>query len=612
MSNRELVFNWEWTLRAERGRLWPLVSDTERLNRDAGLPPLVPPGKESYVGPGRKLAFRVFGLTIHWMEEPSQWSAPHGFSVLRRYINGPMLEMLMSLRLTDISGGGTRLQFQTTIHPRSFLWSLLLAPVFALVIRRNFNMFFRRCDQQAVKERDQGIRAECTFAFAGKSRLAARIRDLLAAGANPRLAGRLQILLATGDDRDLARMRPYAYARNWDENRRDVLELFLLATRAGVVNLRWDVLCPSCRGTKGGGSHLGDLRAEVHCDACRISFRTVLDRSVEVTFAPNPSIRSAPQDQYCVGGPQMTPHVLFRQHLSSGNPASLKLGLEVGQYLLRSLSRAGSLLVEVAEGGEREPRLKLAAGDWGCAPSPWHRDVSLSLSNGGSEQETLILERAAWRDDAVTASEVTAMQSFRDLFPEEALKYGEEISVGSLAFLFTDLKGSTQLYQEIGDAKAFALVMEHFEALKSVIAAEGGGVVKTIGDAVMAVFPHPQAALRAALAAHRIVEASLEPLVLKSGIHCGPCIAVNQNDRLDYFGSTLNLSARLLNFCQGGDVVITRTVAADPETSRWLLEHAFERVEDLRVPVRGFEKEAFALKRIPWTTVLEGRAVPAG
>lgn len=148
-------------------------------------------------------------------------------------------------------------------------------------------------------------------------------------------------------------------------------------------------------------------------------------------------------------------------------------------------------------------------------------------------------------------------------------------------------------------AARIRLVMEHFDILKSVIAEEGGAVVKTIGDAVMAVFPRPQSAVRAALESHRRLRESQPLLILKTGVHCGSCIAVNQNDRLDYFGSTLNLSARLLGFSEGGDLVVTREAGRDPETAARLESHGSGfRIDDLRTPIRGFERESFDLMRI--------------
>ena len=139
------------------------------------------------------------------------------------------------------------------------------------------------------------------------------------------------------------------------------------------------------------------------------------------------------------------------------------------------------------------------------------------------------MERMAWSDQAATAAEVTALQVFRDLFSNEALRPGEQISVGTLTVLFTDLRGSTQLYREIGDAPAFGRVMTHFDVLREAIRCEEGALVKTIGDAVMAVFRRPAGALRAILKAQATLADppdGLRPLMLKVGIHSGPCIAV--------------------------------------------------------------------------------------
>ena len=81
------------------------------------------------------------------------------------------------------------------------------------------------------------------------------------------------------------------------------------------------------------------------------------------------------------------------------------------------------------------------------------------------------------------------------------------------------------------------------------MAAEAGAVVKTIGDAVMATFPTPDRALAAALQHARghariNAERGNEDLLLKIGIHEGPCLAVILNDRQDYFGQTVNIWRR--------------------------------------------------------------------
>ena len=135
---------------------------------------------------------------------------------------------------------------------------------------------------------------------------------------------------------------------------------------------------------------------------------------------------------------------------------------------------------------------------------------------------TFELMRTAWSDQAATAADVTTLQVFRDLFSSEVLRPGEEISVGATTLMFTDLRNSTKLYREIGDAPAFGRVREHFEILEQAVAAEGGSIVKTMGDAIMAAFRNPVPAVRAIWTVQKqIAERGDPPLSLKVGIHHG-------------------------------------------------------------------------------------------
>ncbi len=131
-----------------------------------------------------------------------------------------------------------------------------------------------------------------------------------------------------------------------------------------------------------------------------------------------------------------------------------------------------------------------------------------------------------------------------------------------LTVMFTDLGGSTSLYGRLGDRAAFALVRRHFAVLRVGVLGAGGTVVKMIGDAVMAVFPEPAAAVRTALAA---LGGADPPLRLKVGIHRGPAIAAALDEGRDYFGQTVNIAARLRGLAgPGGGLCLTREVWLAP------------------------------------------------
>ncbi len=186
-----------------------------------------------------------------------------------------------------------------------------------------------------------------------------------------------------------------------------------------------------------------------------------------------------------------------------------------------------------------------------------------------------------------------------------------------LAFLFTDLAGSTAMYERIGEARAFRLVQEHFQILSEAIGAHHGAVVKTIGDAVMAVFPTGADALEAAVAIQRDIRALdgggvVDPTALvRVGVHEGPCVAVTLNDRLDYFGTTVNTAARIEHESRGGEIVASDAVYQDCAASDRLhaLAVASERFEAL---LRGL-RAPIALHRVRprWDDVPESAAATA-
>jgi class 3 adenylate cyclase len=280
---------------------------------------------------------------------------------------------------------------------------------------------------------------------------------------------------------------------------------------------------------------------------------------VEAVFAPAAAVRAVERRDFCVGGPGLSPHVVAQQLLGPGEERTLSVALGPGSYRVRALGAIGGDAFTVEQEHER----------------------TLTLRNDAEEERLLLLERAEWLERAATAADVTTLQVFRDLFSSEALRPGEPVSVGTLTVLFTDLRDSTRYYREVGDAPAFGSVMSHLDVLRRVVGAEGGAVVKAMGDAIMAVFARPVDAVRAGLVAQREVQG--RPLELKVGIHTGPCIAVTQNGVLDYFGSTVNLAARLVSLSSGEDVVVSGDVLDDPEVTALDL-----RREPVRAELKGF------------------------
>ena len=606
MRYPEFHYRWEWVLDAEAEALWPLVADTNRFNHDTGVPAI-----ERQSDPGqpltnarRHLRLHRFGVPVEWIEEPFEWVQPYRFGVMRNYLTGPVKKMTVLAELIPQPQGGTKLVYQVWARPRNPLGLLAIPFQIGWLSARDFKRAFQQYDQIAThKEAHPLPREQANFAPGGQMRLNTLRQKLLDQGADTKIVNRMVETLEQGDIIGLAKLRPYQLADEWGESRTVVLEHFLRATRIGMLEFQWDLLCPLCRNPRLSAQHLDGIQSEVHCDTCNIDFSVNFDRSVELTFRPNPAILDVVSSEFCIAGPRTTPHVVVQQLLAADEARTIQPLLEDGYYRLRSLGLRGGEYYQVHEGGVEEITLRVSAiDDWADTLVHLNHSPVIHLKNATNTEQLFVLEQMTWSDQTVTAAEVTALQIFRDLFANEALRPGQQISVGSVTILFTDLRNSTKMYNEIGDAPAFGLVMRHFDVLKASIAAEGGAIVKTIGDAVMAVFQRPAPALRAMFTAQQILaqsENGERPLELRAGVHNGPCIAVTLNERLDYFGSTVNMAARLETFSTGVDLIISEAVRDDPEVADMLDDtYTSFTAEPFEAKLKGFTTDNFTLWRI--------------
>jgi class 3 adenylate cyclase len=609
MSNREFHFRWTFDLKSSPERLWPFIADTNRFNRDTGVPRInVEKAQQRRRNARRKVRLSIYGMPVEWEEQPFEWVKPVRFGIERVYSKGPMARLRVRAELNEKPDGGTYLIYELWATPRNLLGTVAIPSQVKLVVAPRFRAAIQEYDKWAAdsagavpREADTSL---SSFDFTRLQSLHGKLIDSLAdlemAQQKRAIADRLAEFIEHADDFDVARIRAYKLADDWREPRRLVLEVCLRAVRVGLLDFQWDLLCPLCRGPQESPLSLKDIDPHSHCEACKIDFTVDFDRYVEITFRPNAAVRRVEVQSYCVGSPQLTPHVVAQQLLPAGDKRVLTLPLEDGRYRLRTMELPGSQDLDVSPDGDSAAELIISNQGWSHASLHVAENFSLALENQTDAEQLLMLERMAWTDQATTAAEVTALQMFRDLFSSEALRPGEQISVGTLTVLFTDLRNSTQLYREIGDATAFGRVMNHFDVLRKEIAEHDGAIVKTIGDAVMAVFRSAADALTAMLEAQRLLAQPPEgtmPLTLKAGLHTGPCIAVTLNDRLDYFGSTVNMAARLEGLSTGADVIISGAVYDDPKVRKLIQSEGLTAVE-FDMALKGFENERFELWRV--------------
>ena len=454
--------------------------------------------------------------------------------------------------------------------------------------------------------------------------------------ADPAVVTAIETLVRDALDPDLCRINALKFAADRDLDEEAVIAAFLHAARLGLFELSWNVVCPGCGGVLGEGASLKTVGHDDYvCALCASGYEASLDQMVEVTFTVSRRAR-----RIAAHDPNDLPFVeYFRQifwasamnlpaeldqvvdsvtldtlELPAGEKAQLSLQLPVQFLIVFEPVTHVAQFINVSGEPTRERQnlsivftgIKAPTTTIEMRPGP----LRLSFENRTGER----LLPGLWiagdelhhlldlRHPFLSAKRLLTNQVFRDLYGTDTLDAEQRLKITSLTFLFTDLKGSTQLYERVGDLAAFDLVRTHFHVLHEIVAAETGAVVKTIGDAVMATFHSPDHAVAAALRMRDAMqklndERDSEDLVLKIGIHEGPCLAVVLNDRQDFFGQTVNIASRVQGLATSQAICATGPVIEYAQTSALLARKGLVPVAEQR-ELRGITDE-YAVYEIP-------------
>jgi class 3 adenylate cyclase len=454
--------------------------------------------------------------------------------------------------------------------------------------------------------------------------------------ADPGAAAAIEALVRDAPDRDLSRVNALAFAAAAGLDEEPVIAAFLHAARIGIFELAWNVLCPGCGGVLESDATLKCIDREFYpCSLCARDYEPTLDEMVEVTFTVSPRVR-----RIAAHDPDRLPaEEYFRQifwgsffdipadldkvleavtleaiELPAGERAILSLQLPAEFVIVFDPVTHGAQFIDVKGEPTRERQtLSIIFSDANrpndtvtMHPGP----LRLTIENRAGKRvlpgvwvaNDALHDLLGRRRPFLTAKRLLSNHTFRDLYRADTIDINQRLKITSLTFLFTDLRGSTHLYDRVGDLVAFDIVQAHFRLLHEIAAAEGGAVVKTIGDAVMATFPTPDRAVAAALRMRDAmqslaVEHKLDDLLLKIGIHEGPCLAVMLNERQDYFGQTVNIAARVQGLAASRAILATGPVIENDATARLLGASGLKPLSE-RAALRGIA-DAVTLYEIP-------------
>jgi class 3 adenylate cyclase len=455
--------------------------------------------------------------------------------------------------------------------------------------------------------------------------------------ADPAVADAILRLIDQGADHELNRINVLDFSARTGLDEERAISGFLHASRLGLFDLTWNVLCPGCGGVLDAHSTLKSLRHDdYHCGLCACGYEASVDEQVEVAFTVSPRVRriaahdpntlpiweyfkqvfwSSGVDFNKESFAALTDEVVLEAlELPAGEKAVLSLQLP-SEFIIvfEPVTHAAQFIDVQGEPTKERQQLSLIynkvqapTGTMTLRPGP----LRLSLDNQAGVRVLPSVFVAAdalhlligKRKPFLTAKRMLTNQTFRDVFKADNLNIDQRLKITSLTFLFTDLKGSTALYERVGDLAAFDLVRAHFHALLEIISSEKGAVVKTIGDAVMATFIRPEHAIVAGLRMRAAMDAlnaerGTGDLVIKIGIHEGPCLAVMLNERQDYFGQTVNIAARVQGLSTSQAIHITGSVIDAPAVAAILDKEAITPIQK-QAALRGIA-DKIAVYEIP-------------
>jgi class 3 adenylate cyclase len=459
---------------------------------------------------------------------------------------------------------------------------------------------------------------------------AGNLLSILRESADAKVVDAIGAVIKRGPDRDLCRINALAFAARHALNEEQTIAALLHASRIGLFDMSWNVLCPGCGGVLDANASLKTvLKDEYVCALCADGYSPTLDEMVEVTFTVSPRVR-----KIAAHNPDELPVTEYLRQVYWGSGVELpeegyeeaverivieSVELSPGEKAILSIQLPSEFII-VFEPVTHSAQFIDVKGE----PTRERQNLSLVFDKDHVHSQTMEMrpgplrialenrtDRRALpavciagdvlhgllgnRQPFVTAKRLLTNQTFRDLYRTDTLTVDQRLKITSLTFLFTDLRGSTELYERVGDLVAFDLVNEHFRVLNEIVAAEAGAVVKTIGDAVMATFPTPDRAVAAALRMREAMrelnaKSGREDLLLKIGVHEGPCIAVTMNERQDYFGQTVNIASRVQGLANSLSIFATGSVVNDAKAADLLHMKDLSPVSQ-GASLRGIERE---------------------
>lgn len=425
-------------------------------------------------------------------------------------------------------------------------------------------------------------------------------------------------ILSKLEEDKLRHLNPYTFSKENNFSEEQCIELFIHAAKVGLLDFSYNLVCPACGGIVSSRKDFQTIQDDkFHCAACNLDTTFSLDDQIEVDFSIHPGIK------------KLKPVSLqkFEQYYRSFFSLNFVKASQINSYIMESIAAYGVIeadstkefsieksetdicrfisiennaAIEIVYSsnllkGEETQEAQFVAGSF--SPSLIElraHKLNLTIKNLSKKPISIILYRPEkkrimelfiknpiQRKKFLTAKDLFNNQSFRELFRVQ-LSDGFNLNVKSLTIMFTDLRGSTEMYDKAGDHMAYKLVQEHFEILMRVVKLHSGAIIKTMGDAIMATFSNRIDGFLAAREMMKRIQEMNESwkkkgyeLGLKVGLNEGSALAVNNDERIDYFGQAVNIAARVQGLAKAGEIWISDSIYSFPGVAEKILENHY-------------------------------------
>jgi len=540
--------HWTYTVPTRIENTWRACSDTDRFNRAAGL------GFEFEEEPqddGTVLRYgsiNKFGLKIRWEEMPFEFEAPNYFISRRRFLSGPISGVRTTCRLKETEKG-TIIDYLVEFSARNWISrpivmgeaKLNTKPQVGKTLRKlvrtlsgevtDFDPPPPELDPRAAKALDKGLR-----------RL------------EPAIAEELSKVVTHGSLQQQDRIKPLRLADRLKVDPDLAISSCLQAVRDGALELRWEMLCPSCRAPKADSERLSITPGEVHCGSCNIRYDANFPDAVEVVFRPVKSIRDFEVPIDCLLSPQRTPHVLGQARVRANGEIEWNLDLSAGSYNVDTRPGGSGAIIEVREGA-KATTATLDLTDRGARPRVLRLTpgkVKIAIRSLLDHAVQASIERR-WRPPfTLTAGRLLQTPSARELLPPESLAPGLETRVS---------RGTVLAISYLVDDNETAIL--------------DPGDREYSGNKTSL---HTYTDFRTAL---QVASAMAEDLTLAIGLSVGPIVELGEGDTVVPAGTTVDQALDVMRAFGAGRIGLHQSCKALDDVKMAVEKHPDAELEDL-------------------------------